>query len=57
MDNALWRGRWILIADPRFKTPAEMASAPASNLAQWPGSPPESPSPANWKLLFSPKVR
>jgi hypothetical protein len=56
-DMAVWRGRWILVADPRFKTPAEMSTAAASNMAQWPGSPPEPPSQAQWKLLFSPKMR
>lgn len=56
-DMAVWHGRWILIADPRFKSPAEMSTVAASNLAQWPGSPPDPPSPAQWKLLFSPKMR
>jgi hypothetical protein len=53
MEFPLWHGRWICIVHPRFKSPSEIAS----NLAQWPGSPPETPSPAQWKLLFSPKVR
>jgi hypothetical protein len=56
-ETALWRGRWILVAEPRFRTPAEIAGSAALNLAQWPGSPPEPPSPAAWKLLFSPKTR
>jgi hypothetical protein len=54
---AIWRGRWILAANPRFKSPADMASAAASNLAQWPGSPPDAPSAPQWKLLFSPIKR
>jgi hypothetical protein len=49
----LWRGRWLLVVHPRFKSPEEIAL----NLSQWPGTPPEAPQPPHWKLLFSPKTR
>lgn len=52
-ESPLWRGRWIAVVHPRFKSPSEIAL----NLAQWPGTPPEPPSPPAWKLLFSPRVR
>jgi hypothetical protein len=52
-DFPLWHGRWLMVVNPRFKSPSEIAS----NLAQWPGSPSDPPAPAHWKLLFSPKVR
>ena len=53
LECPIWRGRWILVVHPQFKNPAEIAL----NLAQWPGTPCEPPSPPAWKLLFSPKVR
>ncbi|MGK5081733.1 hypothetical protein WDW37_00385 [Bdellovibrionota bacterium FG-1] len=51
--DSLWKGRWITVIHPHFKTPTEIAL----NLEQWPGTPSEPPSPPIWKFLFSGRMR
>jgi hypothetical protein len=50
-DNAdlmYWRGRWVTLLHPHFKTPMELSL----NLKHWPGAPETPPSLPQWKRIY-----
>lgn len=52
-NTVSWRGRWITVLHPNFRTPSDLNV----DVTRWPGSV-NSGAPAHvWKLLFSPKRR
>ncbi|MCM2277555.1 MAG: hypothetical protein NDJ89_05715 [Oligoflexia bacterium] len=50
-DDALWRGQWYVILDPRFTDPNELSRG----IAEWPGGTITAPTPAHWRAVFTPK--
>jgi hypothetical protein len=47
-DPGVWRGRWNIILDRKFKGPEELSL----KLDQWPGAPSNAPARPQWKRLF-----
>jgi hypothetical protein len=48
LEPLYWKGRWTILLDSHFKSPAELSL----NVSRWPGSPIKAPATPQWKKLY-----